>query len=133
MFLLQYWHWVFFFKMTASHSTMFDILVKVGLGEHYGVFLEQKTTPDIVCCLAAIEMQQLGISTKKDMVKLRSEYANYGIRKPQMSQSECGPPKSQSYYQSPKVLYFVECDNTVSPRTSFQLATTTSLMPACVL
>jgi hypothetical protein len=72
---------------------MFDILVKVGLGEHYGVFLEQKITPDIVCCLAAIEMQQLGISTKKDMVKLRSECANYGIRKPQMSQSECGPPK----------------------------------------
>ena len=27
------------------------------------------------------------------MVKLRSECANYGIRKPQMSQSECGPPK----------------------------------------
>ena len=51
--------------MVASHSTMFDILVKVGLGEHYGVFLEQKITPDIVCCLAAIEMQQLGISTKK--------------------------------------------------------------------
>ena len=72
---------------------MFDILVKVGLGEHYGVFLEQKITPDIVCCLAATEMQQLGISTKKDMVKLRSECANYGIRKPQMSQSECGPPK----------------------------------------
>jgi hypothetical protein len=72
---------------------MFDILVKVGLGEHYGVFLVQKITPDIVCCLAAIEMQQLGISTKKDMVKLRSECANYGIRKPQMSQSECGPPK----------------------------------------
>ena len=47
----------FFFKMAASHSTMFDILVKVGLGEHYGVFLEQKITPDIVCCLAAIEMQ----------------------------------------------------------------------------
>jgi hypothetical protein len=45
-----------------------------------------KITPDIVCCLAAIEMQQLGISTKKDMVKLRSECANYGIRKPQMSQ-----------------------------------------------
>jgi hypothetical protein len=42
-----------------------------------------------VCCLAAIEMQQLGISTKKDMVKLRSECANYGIRKPQRSQSEC--------------------------------------------
>ena len=42
--------------MAASHSTMFDILVKVGLGEHYGVFLEQKN-PDIVCCLAAIEMQ----------------------------------------------------------------------------
>jgi hypothetical protein len=64
MFLLQYWHClVFFFKMAASHSTMFDILVKVGLGEHYGVFLEQKITPDIVCCLAAIEMQQLGIST----------------------------------------------------------------------
>jgi hypothetical protein len=39
------------------------------------------------------EMQQLGISTKKDMVKLRSECANYGIRKPQRSQSECGPPK----------------------------------------
>ena len=29
---------LFFFKMTASHSTMFDSLVKVGLGEHYGVF-----------------------------------------------------------------------------------------------
>jgi hypothetical protein len=43
--------------------------------------------------LAAIEMQQLGISTKKDMVKLRSECANYGIRKPQRSQSECGTPK----------------------------------------
>jgi hypothetical protein len=59
MFLLQYWHCclLFFFKMAASHSTMFDILVKVGLGEHYGVFLEQKITPDIVCCLAAIEMQ----------------------------------------------------------------------------
>jgi hypothetical protein len=42
-----------FFKMAASHSTMFDILVKVGLGEHYGVFLEQKITPDIVCCLVA--------------------------------------------------------------------------------
>ena len=38
-------------------------------------------------------MQQLGISTKKDMVKLRSECANYGIRKPQRSQSECGTPK----------------------------------------
>ena len=47
----------FLFKMAASHSTMFDILVKVGLGEHYGVFLEQKITPDIVGCLAAIEMQ----------------------------------------------------------------------------
>ena len=47
----------FFFKMAPSHSTMFDILVKVGLGEHYGVFLEQKITPDIVCFLAAIEMQ----------------------------------------------------------------------------
>jgi hypothetical protein len=46
-----------------------------------------------VCCSAAIEMQQLGISTKKDMAKLRSECANYGIRKPQMSQSKCGPPK----------------------------------------
>ena len=33
-----------FFKMAASHSTMFDILMKVGLGEHYGVFLEQKIT-----------------------------------------------------------------------------------------
>ena len=76
----------FFFKMAASHSTMFDILVKVGLGEHYGVFLEQKITADIVCCLAAIEMQQLGISTKMDMVKLRSECTNYGIRKPQRSQ-----------------------------------------------
>jgi hypothetical protein len=43
--------------------------------------------------LAAIEMQQLGISTKKDMVKLRSECENYAIRKPQRSQSECGPPK----------------------------------------
>jgi hypothetical protein len=42
--------------MAESHSTMFDILVKVGLGEHYGVFLEQKITPDIVCCLAAIEI-----------------------------------------------------------------------------
>jgi hypothetical protein len=47
MLLLQYWHCFFFFKMAASHSTMFDILVKVGLGEHYGVFLEQKVTPDI--------------------------------------------------------------------------------------
>jgi hypothetical protein len=27
------------------------------MAEHYGVFLEQKITPDIVCCLAAIEMQ----------------------------------------------------------------------------
>jgi hypothetical protein len=35
------------------------------------------------CCLAAIEMQQLGISTKKDMVKLRSECANYRMFSPQ--------------------------------------------------
>ena len=132
---------------------MFDILVKAGLGEHYGVFLEQNITPDIVCCLAAIEMQQLCISTKKDMVKLRSECANYGIRKLQMSQSECGPPnfmipkdvlenlidegfaisKIAKLLSVSEVLYFVECDNTVSPRTSFQLATTTSLMPAWVL
>ena len=40
-------------------------------------------TPDIVCKLSSHEMEALGVSSRADMMRLRTECDKYGTDKPQ--------------------------------------------------
>lgn len=55
-------------------------------------FKAEKITPDIVCKLSAHEMEALGISSRADMMRLRTECVKYGTDKPTRVHAHCGSP-----------------------------------------
>lgn len=75
-------------------NAMHDILQKIGLHEAIDNFLNEDITPDIVGLLTESEMRLLGISSREDMMKLRTECTKYGSSKPIMRKHKtaCGPP-----------------------------------------
>ena len=55
------------------------------------IFIDEKITPDIVCKLSSHELEDLDVSSRADMVRLRTVCGKYGTDKPQRVESQCGP------------------------------------------
>ena len=89
-----------FLKMAIS-ELMTLVLQKLNLIEEVNKFSEQKISPDIVCLLSSHELQELGITNRGDMVKLRNECIRYGADQPRKLKDVYGPPK----FQIPKQLF----------------------------
>ena len=63
--------------MDASENMEY-ILEKVGLNPgQINSFIEQKISPDIVCCLSLYEFQCLGVTDSSEIMKLRIECVTY--------------------------------------------------------
>ncbi|CAG2202812.1 unnamed protein product [Mytilus edulis] len=73
-------------------STMEHVLQDLNLKAYTKTFIDEKITPDIVCKLSSHEMEALGVSSRADMMRLRTECVKYGTDKPQRVRSQCGPP-----------------------------------------
>ena len=66
--------------------------------EHYSIlvytlvytqtFNDEIITPDIVCKLSSHEMETLGVSSREDMMRLRTECVKYRPDKPQRVESQ---------------------------------------------
>ena len=56
------------------------VLKKLGLGHLTEVFQREKITPDIISMLCTHEMNQLGITSRVDMMNLRLECTTYDGR-----------------------------------------------------
>lgn len=69
------------------------------LGHLTEVFQKEKITPDIVSHLS-VQMNQLGVNNRGDMMKLRMECSTFGNRTPQRDVLGCGAP---SFNIPPKV------------------------------
>lgn len=75
------------------NTKMLNVLQKLNLQQAFPNFEREKITPDIVCRLSTHEMEILGVSSRADMMKLRTECVKYGTSAPNKINSECGPPK----------------------------------------
>ena len=84
----------------AISELMTLVLQKLNLSDAVNKFSEQKISPDIVCLLSSHELQELGITNRGDMVKLRNECIRYGTDQPRKLKDVYGPPK----FQIPKQL-----------------------------
>ena len=71
---------------------MEQVLKDLNLNAYTKSFMDEKITPDIVCKLSSYEMEALGVSSRADMMRLRTECVKYGTDKPQRVESQCGPP-----------------------------------------
>lgn len=77
----------------AANVTMVEVLQKIDMEHLAGNFYNQHISPDIVCLLSFHEMQQLGIGSKEDMIRLRNECVKHGSTLPQKVNQGCGPPQ----------------------------------------
>ena len=77
----------------AASDLMARVLRKLSLGHLTELFQREKITPDIISLLSSHEMNQLGITSKVDMMKLRLECCTYGRHKPPKKRLECGAPE----------------------------------------
>ena len=86
---------VFFKKMAGSSKldVMDRVLKKLRLGHLTEVFQREKITPDIMSMLSTHEMNQLGITSRVDMMNLRLECTTYGLQKPEKKHVVCGAPQ----------------------------------------
>ncbi|CAG2221755.1 unnamed protein product [Mytilus edulis] len=73
-------------------STMEHVLQDLNLKAYTKTFIVEKKPPDIVCKLSSHEMEALVVSSRADMMRLRTECVKYGNDKPQRVRSQCGPP-----------------------------------------
>ena len=80
------------------NTKMLNVLQKFNLQQAFPNFEREKITPDIVCRLSTHEMEILGVYSRADMMKLRTECVKYGTSAPNKINSECGPPKFQSLF-----------------------------------
>ena len=71
---------------------MEQVLVDLNLQAYTNQFTKEKITPDIICKLSSYEMEALGVSSRADMMRLRTECVKYGTDTPQRIDSQCGPP-----------------------------------------
>ena len=62
---------------------MEQVLQDLNLKAYTKTFFDEKITPDIVCKLSSHEMEALGVSSRADMMRLRTECVKYGTDKPQ--------------------------------------------------
>ena len=74
-------------------DVMARILKKLSLGHLTEVFQREKITPDIISMLSTHEMNQLGITSRVDMMNLRLECSTYGRQKPEKQRVGCGAPE----------------------------------------
>ena len=72
---------------------MARILEKTSLGHLTELFHREKITPDIISMLSAHEMNQLGITSRVDMMNLRLQCCTYGRQKPEKNRVGCGAPE----------------------------------------
>jgi len=73
-------------KMAATMDrldVMADILKKLSLGHLTELFHREKITPGIISMLSTHEMNQLGITSRVDMMNLRLKCCIYGRQKPE--------------------------------------------------
>ena len=62
-------------------DVMAHILKKLSLGHLTELFHREKITPDIISMLSAHEMNQLGKTSRVDMMNLRLQCCTYGRQK----------------------------------------------------
>ena len=67
---------------------MEQVLQDLNLKAYTKTFIDEKITPDIVCKLSAHEMEALAVSSRADMMRLRTECVKYGTDKPQRVESQ---------------------------------------------
>ena len=83
-------------KMAATMDNldiMARILKKNSLGHLTELFHREKITPDIISMLSTHEMNQLGITSRVDMMNLRFQCCTYGREKPEKNRVGCGAPE----------------------------------------
>ena len=86
-------------KMAASMDkldsmvSMAHILKKNNLGHLTELFHREKITPDIISMLSTHDMNQLGITSRADMMNLRLQCCTYGRQKPENNRVGCGAPE----------------------------------------
>ena len=68
---------------SSKLDVMDRVLKKLRLGHLTEVFQREKITPDIISMLSTHEMNQLGITSRVDMMNLRLECTTYGRQKPE--------------------------------------------------
>ena len=76
----------------AADQLIEKVLEDLNLQMFCDRFKAEKITPDIVCKLSAHEMEALGISSRADMMRLRTECVKYGTDKPTRVHAHCGSP-----------------------------------------
>jgi len=74
-------------------DVMADILKKLSLGHLTELFHREKITPDIISMLSTHEINQLGITSRVDMMNLRLKCCIYGRQKPEKKRVGCGAPE----------------------------------------
>ena len=67
---------------------MEQVLQDFNLKAYTKTFIDEKIMPDIVCKLSSHEMEALGVSSRADMMRLRTECVKYGTDKPQRVESQ---------------------------------------------
>ena len=72
---------------------MCNILKKLGLGNFAETFFKEKITPDIVPKLSLTEFEDLGITNRSAIMRLRVECSVYGCQVPVKCRGICGAPK----------------------------------------
>ena len=71
---------------------MAHVLKKIGLGHLTELLHWEKSTPDIISMLSAHEMNQLGITSRLDMMNLCLQCCTYGRQKPEKNCVGCSSP-----------------------------------------
>ena len=66
-------------------DVMARILKKLNLGHLTELFRGEKITPDIISMLSTHEMNQLGITSRVDMMNLRVQCCPHGRQKPEQT------------------------------------------------
>lgn len=79
--------------MPDMMDEMEEVLRRNGLENCTNNFIQQKISPDIICCLSEHDLQHLGVSNKTDMVKLRNDCIKYGSTQPLKMKKYAGPPE----------------------------------------
>ena len=80
-------------KFEKHVAKMEEILQELGFGNLVNAFLKEKLTPDIVESLSILQMEQLGVKDRSDMMKLRVKCLPYGRQKPRKTGRNFEIPK----------------------------------------
>jgi len=79
----------------AATMDRLDVMARIlkNLGHLTELFHREKITPDIISMLSTHEMNQLGITSRVDMMNLRLQCCTYGRQKPEKKRVGCGAPE----------------------------------------